>query len=302
MKNYLSIDIGGTNTKYGIIDFEGNIIFKNKFPTKKNKSEFYSNIKELSEYCKEKYNIEGLAISVPGIVDTDNGYLVTAGAMTELYGTYLKNDLEKLIGMRVSIENDVNCVALAEKWLGNGTDSNNFICIAIGTGIGGAIIINNELYRGKNFRAGEFGFILSEEIKHNDTRMATLSMNSSTQFGIVDAYNQMSNTKLNGEEVTELYLHGDKKATDVFSRFYKKIAIALFGLSFSLDPDKILIGGGISEQTKIISEIERHMLDLMKYHIDLKNLAVPKIEACKFNNDSGIIGALYNFLKIYKEV
>lgn len=69
-----------------------------------------------------------------------------------------------------------------------------------------------------------------------------------------------------------------------------------------MDPDKILIGGGISEQGKIITEIENHLLELMRYHIDLKKLEAPKVEACKFNNDSGILGALYNFLKMHKEV
>lgn len=298
MKKYLSLDVGGTNIKYGILTDKGEILFKDKFPTEKNKNNFLDSIKKLADKYKNEEQIEGIALSMPGVVDTKKGYLITAGALFELYDFGIKEELEKITGLPVSVENDVNCVALAEKWLGNGKDSKNFICMAIGTGIGGAIIINNELYSGHRFAAGEFGFMVSKGIKDGDTRLSSLSLTSSTQSGIVYAYKKQAAVEnVSGEEVFEKYVAGDEIAVKVFKEFYENLSIGIFNLIFSLDPEKVLIGGAISENKRVLEELNEYVLNIKNAHRDMKNLELAKIEACKFNNDSGIIGALYNHLK-----
>lgn len=294
---YLSLDIGGTNTKFGILTESGDILFKDKFSTVRNKENFYSIIKEMTEKYKKEMNIKGLALSVPGIIDTEKGYTVTAGALSMLYHCYLRDELEELTGLKVSIENDVNCVALAEKWLGNGKDTKNFFCLAIGTGIGGAIIINDDLYRGSRYMAGEFGFMLGKSIVEDNSRMSTLSLIASTQTGIIEAYKNLTGKELNGEEISTLYKSGEKETSEVFQAFYNYIGTAIFNLIFALDPGKVLIGGAISEDEDVILKINLKIQEIKNKNQDLINLELPHVEACKFNNDSGIIGALYNFLK-----
>jgi len=294
--NYLSMDVGGTNIKYGILNEKGEILFKDKFPTEKNKEEFLENIEKLAEKYKKSHDIMGLALSMPGVINPKTGKLITAGALYELYGLELKEELEKDIALPVSVENDVNCVALAEKWLGNGKDSQNFICMAIGTGIGGAIIINDRLYNGHRFAAGEFGFMISKGVIQGDTRTSSLSLTSSTQGGIIDAYERLAGVSISGEEIFEKYMEGDSIATKVFKEFYENLSIGIFNLIFSLDPEKVLIGGAISENEKVIEELNSYVLNIKNSHKDMQNLELAKIEACKFNNDSGIIGALYNHL------
>lgn len=297
MKKYLSMDIGGTNIKYGILTEEGEILFKDKFPTEKNKEKFLENIKKLADKYKKTEDIQGIALSMPGVIDTKRGHLITAGALFELYDFPLKEELEKMTGLPVFIENDVNCVALAEKWLGNGKDSKNFICIAIGTGIGGAIVINDKLYSGHRFAAGEFGFMVSKGIQNGDTRLSSLSLTSSTQAGIVRAYKKLANVdKISGEEVFEKYEAGDEIATKVFKDFYENLSIGIYNLIFSLDPEKVLIGGAISENKRVIEELNQYVANIKNAHRDMVNLDLAQIESCKFNNDSGIIGALYNYL------
>lgn len=301
MKKYLSLDVGGTNVKYGILTEKGDILFKDKFPTEKNKTAFLKSLENLINRYKTEENIEGVALSMPGVIDTKRGHLVTAGALFELYDFPLKTELEKLTGLPVFIENDVNCVALAEKWLGNGKDSENFICLAIGTGIGGAIIINNKLYSGHRFGAGEFGFMLTNGISETDTRLSTLSLTSSVGAGIIDAYKREANVEdATGEEVFEKYESGEEIAVKVFKNFYKNLSVGIFNLIYSLDPEKVLIGGAISENKKVIKELNEYVLNIKNAHRDMKNLELAKIEPCKFNNDSGIIGALYNYLSSKK--
>ena len=295
--NYLSMDVGGTNIKYGILNEKGEILFKDKFPTEKNKEKFLENIEILADKYKKSHDIKGLALSMPGVVDSNRGYLITAGALFELYGFGLKDELEVKTGLPVSVENDVNCVALAEKWLGNGKDSKNFICIAIGTGIGGAIVINDKLYSGHRFAAGEFGFMVSKGVQNGDTRLSSLSLTSSTEAGIVRAYKRQAKVeKISGEEVFEKYENGDEIATKVFKDFYENLSIGIYNLIFSLDPEKVLIGGAISENKRVMKELAEYVAEIKNGHRDMENLVLAPIEPCKFNNDSGIIGALYNHL------
>lgn len=300
MGKYLSLDVGGTNIKYGILNEKGEILFKDKFKTERKKEDFLNVLVELIQKYKNEDDIQGVALSMPGVIDTKRGHLVTAGALFELYDFPLKEVLEEKTGLEVHIENDVNCVALAEKWIGNGKDSSNFICLAIGTGIGGALIINDRLYNGHRYAAGEFGFMVSKGIKDGDTRLSSLSLTSSTQSGIINEYKKLTGLSLSGEEIFDRYEKKEESALKVMKEFYENLSIGLFNLIFSLDPEKVLIGGAISENKKVIEELNESVLAIKNAHRDMTNLQVAKIEACKFNNDSGIIGALYNFLTIKK--
>ena len=95
MKNYLGLDIGGTNTKFGIVTEEGKVLFSDKFPTEKNKEKFFQVLTQLAKKYKLEYNISGIGVSMTGIVDTAQGLLITAGGVTELYDCYMKRELEE---------------------------------------------------------------------------------------------------------------------------------------------------------------------------------------------------------------
>jgi beta-glucoside kinase len=295
MNTYLALDIGGTNIKYGILNGAGDILLKDKFATEDSKLKILNSIRELVERYRHSYLLCGIAISAPGMIDADRGYFVTAGAILSLYQVDFKQELNHLTGLPVEMENDVNCVALAERWLGKGVGVDNFICLAIGTGIGGAIVIDGKLYRGHRHMAGEFGFMLSKNVE-DDTSSSTLSMTASTRGGIIQAYHAKTGEQCSGEDIYQLHVAGNSVAHHVIDEFSSNLAIGLYNLIFALDPQKVLLGGAISSNQELMNGVISKVQKLVTQHPYLAGVELPQIEACQFNNDSGLIGALYNFL------
>lgn len=297
---YLSFDVGGTNTKYSLINKNGEILKSGSIVTQDNRDIIFGRIKEVvKKFQNEGNKIEGLAFSMPGVIDVKRGHMITGGALYDLYDFPFKSELEKYIGISVELENDVNCVALAEKWLGNAKDIKNFLCITVGTGVGGAIYIDDKMVRGKNFAAGEFGFMITD--RREDYEEASLSMSGSVRGGLLKAYAKRKNINwecLTGEEIFELSHNGDEIATKVIDEFYTSLAYSIYNLAVSLNPEKILIGGEITKRSDFIEILEKKVEIIKK---DVCPLEMPKLERCKFLNDSGKIGAVYHFILMQKE-
>lgn len=297
---YLSFDVGGTQTKYSLIDQKGKIIESGNVPTQDSKDVIFERVKEVVEKFKNlNYSIEGLAFSMPGVIDVERGHMITGGALYDLYDFPFKSELEKYIGIPVELENDVNCVALAEKWLGNAKDLNNFLCLTVGTGVGGAIFVNGEMLRGANFAAGEFGFMITD--RRENYEEASLSMSGSVRGGLLQTYARkkgISWEELSGEKIFELAQEGDEIAIQVIDDFYTSLAYSIYNLSVSLNPEKILIGGEITKREEFIDTVEKKVQIIKK---DVCPLDMPKLERCKFLNDSGKIGAVYHFMLAQKK-
>lgn len=292
---FLSFDIGGTKTKYSLVNESGEILESGSFSTKDNKEIIFSNVKNIVEEFKNKnYSIDGLAFSMPGVIDVKNGHMITGGALRDLYDFPFKEKLEQYIGIPVELENDVNCVALAEKWQGNAKDCENFVCLTVGTGVGGAIYIDGKMVRGTKYAAGEFGFMITD--RRENYEEASLSMSGSVRGGLIQTYARKKGInweELNGEKIFELAENGDKIALEVIDDFYTSLAYSVYNLSVSLNPEKILIGGEITRREDFIKIIEDKVEIIKK---DVCPLKMPIIERCKFLNDSGKIGAVYHFI------
>ena len=292
---YLSFDVGGTKTKYSLINSDGKILESNSISTKDDKEEIFRKVKEVfTEFQNKGYKIKGLAFSMPGVIDVERGYMITGGALYDLYDFPFKQELEKYIGIPVEIENDVNCVALAEKWLGNAKNSKNFLCLTVGTGVGGAIFIDDKIVRGAKFAAGEFGFMITD--RRENYAEASLSMSGSVRGGLIQTYAKKKGINwemLTGEEIFKFAENGDKLAEQVIEDFYTSLSYSIYNLFVSFNPEKILIGGEITKREDFIEIIKNKIQEIKK---DVCPLEIPKIEKCKFLNDSGKIGAVYNFI------
>ena len=292
---YLSFDVGGTKTKYSLINECGEILESGSFSTKDNKEVIFSNVKNIAEEFKNKnYDIEGLAFSMPGVIDVKRGHMITGGALYDLYDFPFKEELEKYVEIPVELENDVNCVALAEKWQGNAKECENFVCLTVGTGVGGAIYIDGKMVRGTKYAAGEFGFMITD--RRENYEEASLSMSGSVRGGLIQTYAREKGINwedLNGEKIFELANQGDMVAKKVIEDFYTSLAYSVYNLAVSLNPEKILIGGEITKREDFIEIIENKVETIKK---DVCPLKMPKIERCKFLNDSGKIGAVYHFI------
>ncbi len=160
MKEYIAFDIGGTQIKYGIVSETGTVLKHKTVPTEIHLGgeQIIQKLILLSKNLMGKHTISGIGISTAGIVDVNKG-IVTGGAdHIPGYSTIpIINRLQEVLKVPVSIDNDVNCAAFGEKWNGSAREKENFIMLTLGTGIGGAIFIDGELYRGHLFSAGEWG-------------------------------------------------------------------------------------------------------------------------------------------------
>ena len=188
-----------------------------------------------------EHTISGIGISTAGIVDVNKG-IVTGGAdHIPGYSTIpIINRLQEVLKIPVSIDNDVNCAAFGEKWNGSGREKENFIMLTLGTGIGGAIFIDGELYRGHSFSAGEWGNMLIEGKTFEE--VASIS-------GLIHLVrNYKGKGNWNGKTIFELYDKGDREVTQAVEVFFKHLAIGISNLAYIFNPETIIIGGGITDR------------------------------------------------------
>lgn len=292
---YLVLDVGGTAIKYALMTEKLEFLEKGKIKTPRDSIEnFIDNIGNI--YDKYKNDIEGMALSIPGVLDSDTGYMYTGGSLE--YNT--DKNMLKMLGERcktkIAIENDGKCAALAELWKGNLQECENGVVILLGTGVGGGIIKDKKLYKGKHFFAGEFSFIAGNiNVMSNNDKEWWGSLNGLD--GLLDDFAKVKNlnrNEIDGIKFFEYANNDDKDALEILNKFTYKTALAIINLQCILDADKYLIGGGISEQDILIKYIKKNIDD---YHSQFEYF-VPKpvVDRCKFRNDSNLIGALYNFL------
>ena len=161
----IGIDLGGTNIKAGIVDANGNILRSDSIETRKGAGAKVL-IQDMAKLVQRLIDLEGITadkikhigIGVPGIADNQAGIVVKA-VNINFSNVNIRHEMQKYFDVPVYVENDANCAALAESLFGEAKGVKNSITLTLGTGIGGGIIINNEIYQGSNCAAGELGHI-----------------------------------------------------------------------------------------------------------------------------------------------
>lgn len=298
MNKYLVFDWGGTSLKYATMTNEAQILEKGSIPTpSKNstKQEFY----DLIDSVISKYsNLDGIAISSTGVIDSEKGFIKTIGALPFLDNTSLVEELSKKYHCQVSIENDGRCAALAELWLGNLSDIDDGAVVVIGTNIGAAIILNRQLRRGKQFLAGEMCAMCCDENHQNDP-YSYIGQHGTPYLCKLIQEKKSMNDSINGIQAFKLIHDGDEDAIVALHEYTDLLAIQLFNLNILLDLEKIVIGGGISEQKELMDSLKQSNENLSTIHPDIVKgiqYPLPNIDVCKFHNEANLIGALYHFL------
>lgn len=161
---YMVFDIGGTFVKYAILDRSGNIFIQGKFPTPQQSLdelllEMFSTIERY-----EEYEVKGISICCPGVVDSYQGVVYYGGCLTYLHEVNLKQKFIEKFKLPVSIENDGKAAALAELWRGGVNQSKHAVILVLGSAIGGGIVIDGKLHRGQHFSAGEVSYMVGDPI------------------------------------------------------------------------------------------------------------------------------------------
>ena len=290
------IDVGGTFIKYACMNEKSEILSRGKIPTPQDTSENFINA--LVDIYKSMPDVEGMALSLPGIIDSKNGHCVTCGALHYNDNFYVEHAIkEKIPDLKVSMENDAKCAGMAEASVGALKDVEDGFVLVFGTGIGGAFIKNHTLHRGHHFSAGEVSFILTDK----DAPQMINEYRWGNQCGVPQLcalYAERKNLKPDEVDcmmVFEAVNNGDPVALKCLDLFTRRIAIQIFNIQMLLDPQRFAIGGGISVQPAFIEHIRKY-IDELANDTDLY-FPKPEIVVCQFQNDANLIGALQCYLE-----
>ncbi|WP_381415120.1 ROK family protein [Spiroplasma endosymbiont of Anurida maritima] len=279
----IAFDIGGMSTKIAVVD-NGKIIKKDEilYPNYTNGLDLLKQIKEkLNLYVKD-YKFTDICISACGIINSSTGDISGLSAVKNFELVNFKKDLKEY-DLPVYVENDANCAALYEHHFGSAKGFKDVAFVVIGTGIGGAVIINGNLHKGKNLLGGEFGCMI-EDIKGEQYINTSLSASAKT---ISELYNKEKNTNISTKEVFELY-DNDKVAKKIIDAVIFSAAKMIVNISFVIDPELFVIGGGISKNNLYIKNINLECKRLYE------KLNIPKhfnVVAAKGFNDANLLGA-----------
>lgn len=289
LKKYISIDIGGTFIKYGLISEDGTIIENHEMPTQaQNGGEKILNkvLNIIKDYMKAQ-QIEAVAISTAGMVDRENGSIRYASKLIPDYtGINFKKPIKEKFGLDCAVENDVNCAGLAEYTSGAGKDSKIALILTIGTGIGGCAVINGEVYQGVSGSALEVGYMKIEN--------GTLQSLGSAKTLVEKVAREKNETieDWDGKKIFDLAKKSDPICTKAIDEMCQALAIGIANISYVLNPDTVILGGGIMAQ-------EDYLYDIIDGKLR-EILAEPIYEQitlkfAKHRNSAGMLGAFYNY-------
>lgn len=296
-KLVIGIDVGGTNIKFGLISKSGRIIDRTNLITKsynRDKQKLIQalclEIKHLLATNKLTFkNVLGIGIGLPGLVDPVKGIVKFLPNIPGWREVPLKRILEKKFHIPAVLENDVNLIALGEWMFGAGRGCRDIMCITLGTGVGGGLILNNELYRGAGYCAGEIGHMpLNEQgPRCNCGGLACLERKVGNHY-LLERIRTIFHKPHTLEEVHALAVRGEKKALGFWEETATHIGNGLVGVVNVLNPVKVIVGGGIANNHRFLFKtIER---TIKKRAMKVQG-AMIKIVKARLGNDGGLIGA-----------
>ncbi|HET0841566.1 TPA: ROK family protein [Streptococcus pneumoniae] len=287
----IGIDIGGTTIKADLYDDFGTSL--NQFKEIETIIDYDLGTNQiLNQVCDLigeyvlNYSIDGVGISTAGVVNANTGEIIYAGYTIPGYiGVNFTSEIEKRFGLSTFVENDVNCAALGELWKGQAKDKKNVVMVTIGTGIGGSIIVNGQIVNGFNYTAGEVGYI---PVGNSDWQ------SKASTTALIHLYQKKSlKTNQTGRTFFTDLSSGDKVAKETFEIFVENLTKGLLTISYLLNPEILILGGGIlAKKDILLPEIQS---SLAKNAMD--NRFLPKnVVAATLGNEAGRIGAVKNFL------
>lgn len=290
----LCFDIGGTFIKYGLCDENFNLLEKDKIPTLAENGG-QSIIERVIEIIEQYDGIDRVAVSTAGQVDSENGIVVYSTDNIPYYtGMRVKSLIENKTGIPTFVENDVNSAALGEAHFGAAKGVSDFVCLTLGTGIGGAIFLNNKLYKGSASSAGELGHM----IIHSGGKQCTCGGEGcyecyASASALIKAVNKVSPVELNAFQIFEKENIEKPEIRSEIDKWIDEIIVGLVNIIYIFNPSMIVLGGGIMNEDYIIELIDRKIYTRL-----MDNFKNVKIVRPKLGNDAGMIGAAYEASKL----
>lgn len=310
MKKYtVGVDVGGTNVKVALVSEEGAIAYSNTVPTRAEMGYEYtiSNIKQaiydlMTESKTDKSAIKGIGFGLPGQIDCVNGIVRLLPNIPGWVNVPLAKIISDEFQIPVKLDNDVRCAALGELAFGAGKGCQNLVCITVGTGIGSGLIVNGKLVRGAANAAGEIGHIKLSMHEGplcgcGDRGCLEAYASGPSIVAMAEEYimggkstkfRELANPDITPYIVSEAAKQGDAVAIKIFEIMGEYIGIGLSSVINLLNPEKIIIGGGVADAGDILFQPIRETIKKRAMKISADSVEVVKAQ---LGNTAGVIGA-----------
>ena len=301
-RKYLGIDIGGTFIKLGLVDETGTVSLRQEVPVDRSggvtvMETLMKGVDEfLLEHGLDAMDLEGIGVSAAGCIDTAKGCVANNGGNVPGWPhTEVTGPLTEKYGLKATMANDGNCVALAEAWIGAAKGKKDVLCVVLGTGVGGGIISGGNLIEGARGFGGEIGHFPTHAEKKPEYRgdlRADYEKHAATS-ALVGFASAAGAPWTNGREIFNAAEKGDKVALTVLDEWIYEIAIGITGLVHVFDPETVIIGGGVSAQEELlVKPLREKILDLLQP--DFADGL--EIKAAELGNNAGMAGAVKYFM------
>lgn len=289
MKKYASIDIGGTAIKYGVIAENAEIIWKSEMKTEAQKGgpSILQKALNIVEDIQKKHEISGICISTAGMVDTEKGEIFYAAPLIPDYaGTQFKKVLEEKFSLPCEVENDVNCAGLAEGNAGAAQGAKVVLMLTIGTGIGGCILIDGQVFHGASNSACEVGYM---HMLGSDFQ--TLGASSIMTKKVAQLKGE-STDAWSGYHIFESAKAGDEICIKAIDEMTEVLGRGIANICYVINPEVVVLGGGIMAQEeylrgRIRSALDKYLIESVAKHT--------RLEFAAHRNNAGMMGAFYHF-------
>ena len=289
-------DVGGTKIAFSVYDQSFNCLLTEQVSTPDNYDSFLSVIGDFVFNADKQFNCKGLiGIGLPGAVSPGDETINCAN-VNAISGRPLIKDLTLMLNREIKVENDANCFILSECYQGSANGCSVVLGITLGTGVGGAICINDKIVSGKNRFAAEIGhFPIPATILKKYPQLPDFTCGCGRDMcletyvsgtGLSNLYQHYTNQVLQTPAIIDKYLSGDEIALEVMNQYFDILAAGIATSIMVLDPDAIVIGGGVSQLSFLIGELQHRLPD----HL-LKNVDLPYISNAKFGSVGGVRGA-----------
>ncbi|HAT3918607.1 MULTISPECIES: N-acetylglucosamine kinase [Enterobacteriaceae] len=297
---HYGFDIGGSKIALGVFDSSRQLQWEKRIPTPTESYErFLEAVTGLVAEADERFHCRGsVGIGIPGMPETEDGTLYAANVPAAT-GRPLRADLSRLLERDVRLDNDANCFAISEAWDDEFTQYPLVMGLILGTGVGGGIVQNGKSITGHSYITGEFGHIrLPVDALEVVGRDFPLVRCGCGQLGCIEnylsgrgfawLYNHFYQQSLTSPEIVALWQQGDEKAREHVERYLDLLAVCLGNILTIVDPDLLVLGGGLSNFSAIADglahRLPRHLLPVAR---------TPRIERARHGDAGGMRGAAF---------
>ena len=304
----IGVDLGGTWVKFAAVDRAGRVAARDLLETPRRGvprlliPRIISKVRGLIDSLDPGTRVVGIGVGVPGLVDFERGRIRTLINIAGWADVPLQANLERALNLPVRVDNDVNAMSLGELFFGAARGVRHAVCVTLGTGVGGGLILDGHLYRGSSFSAGEVGHIpINEEGPScNCGGVACLECYVGNRAALAEARREWPKIgllrrrvgpdarRLTLEDLTWAARRGDTFSRNFWHRLGVRIGVALSGVVNLLNPDRIVVGGGMAQAGPFLLKGIRESIQLRAMSYPARHV---RVVVANLGTDAGVIGA-----------